>query len=62
MLVDYHVHALGHRGGIYTEELIVKYLSAAQERGIEEIGFAEHDDYLSGLMPRAVIAANAKFP
>lgn len=56
------MHALGHRGGSYSEELVVEYLSAAEEKGIKEIGFAEHDDYLDGLVFEAVYAAMSKFP
>lgn len=62
MLVDYHVHALGHRGGDYSEELLREYLSVARDKGIEEIGFAEHDDYRDGLDPEAIAAAVGRFP
>lgn len=61
-MIDYHVHALGHRGGSYSEELVVEYLVAAREKGIEEIGFAEHDDYLGGVVFEAVFAAIKRFP
>lgn len=62
MLVDYHIHALGHRGGDYSEEILVEYFSVARRQGIEEIGFTEHDNYLSGLAPEAIAAAARRFP
>lgn len=49
MSVDYHVHALGHRGGQYTEELLLPYLHRARGQGIRELGFSDHDEYLAGI-------------
>ncbi|HAA90340.1 MAG: Histidinol phosphate phosphatase HisJ [Thermoanaerobacterales bacterium 50_218] len=49
MLVDYHIHALGHQGGSYNEELLEQYCATACSQGLAEIGFADHDDYFEGV-------------
>ncbi|GAW93000.1 histidinol-phosphatase HisJ family protein [Calderihabitans maritimus] len=49
MLVDYHVHGMGHGEGSQTLENLSRYLDFAREQGIEEIGFAEHNWYLDQL-------------
>lgn len=45
MLVDYHVHALGHEDYQHTEESIARFAAAAKEAGLAEIGFADHAYY-----------------
>ncbi|MBZ4653351.1 MAG: hisJ [Peptococcaceae bacterium] len=47
LLVDYHVHALGHLTSRHTVENLEAYLRQAKARGVQEVGFAEHDRYLS---------------
>jgi len=47
MLVDYHVHALAHGEYSYSEEWINQYLDNACRRGVKEIGFSEHDEFIS---------------
>ena len=49
MLVDYHIHALGHMDREHTLENLREYLEYARERNIKEIGFADHDRYLANL-------------
>lgn len=45
MLVDYHVHALGHADYTHSVENIVDFLTTARKRNIVEVGFADHDYY-----------------
>jgi len=47
MLVDYHVHAVAHGEYKYSQELIDQYMDNACRRGIKEIGFSEHDEFVS---------------
>lgn len=49
MLVDYHVHAVGHNDREHTLENLIQYLETARERNLREIGFADHDRYLPDL-------------
>jgi len=49
MLVDYHVHALGHADREHTLENLKEFLQRAREMKIKEIGFADHDRYLEKL-------------
>lgn len=62
MPVDYHLHPLGHRGGDYTRDLLAGYCAAAQARGLDEIGFSDHDEYRLGLDPQVLEATAARFP
>lgn len=62
MLIDYHIHVLGHRGGYYTQDLLEKYFSTAEAQGFSEIGLTEHDDYIAGLDPKAIKEASVFFP
>lgn len=45
MLVDYHVHAMGHDDFPHTPEQAAEFLAKARERGIAQVGFADHDRY-----------------
>lgn len=56
MLVDYHVHALGHGEYRHTEEGIARFAAAARSEGLAEIGFADHA-YYSHLFDFAPFAA-----
>lgn len=62
MLVDYHIHALGHRGGSYSGEGLEEYFAAAVNQGITEIGLSDHNYYLDGVDPQVVREAAARFP
>ncbi len=45
MLVDYHVHALGHDHFKHSLEDFSRFLDIARLNGISEIGIADHDRY-----------------
>jgi histidinol-phosphatase (PHP family) len=47
MLVDYHVHAAAHGEYSYSPDWINQYLDNAYRRGIQEVGFSEHDEFIS---------------
>jgi len=49
VLVDYHVHALGHADREHTLDNLRKFIETALKRNIKEIGFADHDRYLGDL-------------
>ncbi|HBT47500.1 MAG TPA: histidinol phosphate phosphatase [Peptococcaceae bacterium] len=46
---DYHLHGLAHGGLPHTLEKLWPYVEAARKAGLDEIGFAEHDRYLTEL-------------
>ncbi|MDD2421155.1 MAG: histidinol-phosphatase HisJ family protein [Heliobacteriaceae bacterium] len=62
MLVDYHVHAMGHGTSRHTPEEIALYLATAAGRGIAQVGFADHDWYLADYDLTAIKAAAGRFP
>ena len=47
MLQDYHVHVLAHGEYQYSYEWLKQFLITARERQIFELGFAEHDEFIS---------------
>lgn len=47
MLVDYHVHAIGHNDREHNLENLVPYMEQAKRKNIKAIGFADHDRYLN---------------
>lgn len=48
-MLDLHVHLIGHQDRPADEASIRAYLSKAQEKGLKEIGFSDHDLYLDEL-------------
>jgi histidinol-phosphatase (PHP family) len=50
-LADYHVHLLGHGEGRLTAEYLAEFVQRARSQGLEEIGLADHDDFLEVLRP-----------
>lgn len=62
MLVDYHVHPLGHADRDYTVEQLVKFAEQARLRNIADLGLADHDLYLSRLDFSAVDEARRLCP
>jgi histidinol phosphate phosphatase HisJ family len=46
MLVDYHVHVMAHGEYSYSREWVNQFLDSASRRGIQEIGFSEHNEYI----------------
>ncbi len=49
MLVDYHVHIIGHGEHLFNEERVNEFLDWASHRAIQEIGISEHDEYIDQL-------------
>ncbi len=62
VLVDYHTHPLGHRGGCYTGALLEEFIKGARARGLAEIGFSDHDEFSPGIDPVLAAAVAARFP
>ena len=50
IISDYHTHPLAHDPHrIYSVDLLEEWVTAAQERGIKEIIFTDHDRYHKGI-------------
>lgn len=49
MLIDYHIHSIGHAAREHNLENLIEYLRWAEKRNIKEVGFADHDRYLNVL-------------
>ncbi len=47
MRVDYHVHVVAHGEYDYSLEWLSKYVNRAKEMHLDEIGFSEHDEFIS---------------
>jgi len=62
MLQDYHVHALAHGEYQYTYEWLKKFLTIARERQITELGFAEHDEFISQIDTSVLKRLQEEFP
>ncbi|KUK36898.1 histidinol-phosphatase HisJ family protein [Thermacetogenium phaeum] len=62
MYVDYHTHPLGHGGGRYTEEELSSFLSSARAQRICEIGFSDHEEFLTGVDETSIAAVRRRFP
>ncbi|MCK8817915.1 histidinol-phosphatase HisJ family protein [Natroniella sulfidigena] len=45
MLVDYHIHPLGHQDRAMTAKNLKGFMEEAVKKGIAEIGFADHNRY-----------------
>lgn len=45
-MLDYHVHVVAHGEYEYTDEWLGAYLKVARQKGVHEIGLAEHDEYV----------------
>ncbi|WP_408955025.1 histidinol-phosphatase HisJ family protein [Natroniella sp. ANB-PHB2] len=45
MLVDYHIHPLGHQDRAMTAENLKEFMEQAVNKGLKEIGFADHNRY-----------------
>ncbi|MDK2820413.1 MAG: histidinol-phosphatase family [Clostridia bacterium] len=46
---DYHIHGLAHDGPPHTINRLLPYVKEAKISNLSEIGFAEHDRYLSAI-------------
>ncbi len=62
MLQDYHIHALAHGEYQYTYDWLRTFVIAARERGITELGFSEHDEYLSRIDLAVLQRLRQEFP
>ncbi|HHY92140.1 MAG TPA: histidinol-phosphatase HisJ family protein [Firmicutes bacterium] len=62
MLVDYHIHTLGHERFYRDADAIAAYFKTALQRGVTEIGCADHDYYYSEFDPERVGAVAGRFP
>ncbi|KAB2954542.1 histidinol-phosphatase HisJ family protein [Heliorestis acidaminivorans] len=62
MLVDYHVHAMGHATSSHTVEEFTAYLETARLRGVSQIGIADHDRYLDQYNLGALAESAKNFP
>lgn len=49
MMVDYHVHVLSHGEYSYSREWLSSYIDQACSRGLQEIGFSEHNEFFPGV-------------
>lgn len=49
VLVDYHVHGLGHQTRQHTLAELTPFVVQGLQQGLSEIGFAEHDAYIEDL-------------
>ena len=62
MLQDYHVHTLAHGEYQYTYDWLKKFLITARERQIFELGFAEHDEFVSQIDISVLKRLQEEFP
>ena len=62
MLQDYHVHALAHGEYQYTYDWLKKFLTTARQRKINELGFAEHDEFISQIDTTVLKRLQEEFP
>jgi histidinol-phosphatase (PHP family) len=62
LLVDYHVHTLGHDTFHRSDEDLALYCQTALSRGLKEIGFAEHDYYYFDFDPERILVQARRFP
>ncbi len=49
MLVDYHVHSLAHGEYEFSRAWLNSFIDQACARGIKEMGFSEHDEFMSSV-------------
>lgn len=62
MLVDYHVHTLGHDTFHQSNEELALYCQTALSRGLKEVGFAEHNYYCHDFNPERLLIQARRFP
>lgn len=62
MLVDFHVHGMGHGERKHTISDIEPFIMKARERGIKEIGFTEHDRYVEEIDFTVFRVLQEKYP
>lgn len=62
MLVDYHIHGLGHRDYPHDLESLARFMHTAEARNLQEVGFADHDYYLKDIRLANYEGLRARFP
>jgi histidinol-phosphatase (PHP family) len=62
MLVDTHVHLLGHRDRAATTENIRAFLEEAVRQNLDVIGFTDHEEYLEDMRPDLIRALRPEYP
>ncbi|MDR1961668.1 MAG: histidinol-phosphatase [Gracilibacteraceae bacterium] len=62
MLIDTHVHLLGHRDRPATAANIRLFLAEAARRGLGLIGFSDHEEYLADMRPDLIRAVAREYP
>jgi len=61
-LEDYHIHVLAHGEYEYTYDWLKAFALAAQEQGIMELGFTEHDEYIDRIDMNNLMKLRREFP
>ncbi|KXS39368.1 MAG: histidinol-phosphatase (PHP family) [Candidatus Frackibacter sp. T328-2] len=61
MLVDYHTHPIGHDDADHSKENLRKFAKSAQEKGIKELGIADHNRYHKAFKFDNIQAVNEEF-
>ncbi|NLC07206.1 MAG: histidinol-phosphatase HisJ family protein [Syntrophomonadaceae bacterium] len=62
VLVDYHVHGIGHRTNKHTAPELAKYIEQGIAQNLTEIGFADHDEYLLELDFSSFLYLQRRYP
>jgi len=62
MLVDYHIHVVAHGEYEYSYEWLYRFLKNARLKKFKEIGFSEHDEYLSLIDTGVIQKVQDEFP
>ena len=61
-MIDLHVHMLGHKDREATYEVVKSFLDVAVARGLQEIGFADHEYYLEDMNFPLIREAAQEYP
>lgn len=61
-MLDYHIHVVAHGEYKYTDEWLKAYIDSARSRSVNELGFLEHDEYLSTIDSDLLARANSDYP
>lgn len=62
MIVDYHIHAVAHGEYSYTAEWLRRFIEQARIMGVAEIGFSEHDEFMSHIQPDLIESLRREYP
>lgn len=62
MLVDNHIHAVAHGEYEYESDWLGRFARRAIDRGLCEIGFSEHDEYIDRINPGLLEALGREYP